>query len=412
MEISELYIGAMLLKPTVILEHPVPSEAIHSNLRTFYEFLCSRIMKNESIDERVLYTICHKETWWPGAAVVTDMPLKAVSAHLAGQYAKALIKDYQKKQLRKWLFETQTLVDEGRIDEVLSETEAKLLQLFTMSTELPCQSLEDVTVPWFAGIVEGTEALPRIKTGIKILDDCWLLDKGGLHIIAGRPGMGKTNYALWLTQQALRREIPVLFYSLEMPKRQLLNRFYASMIGKEVTKHDVELVQEYRSMPLYITDRPAQKVENILLTSQLARKHYGIGLVVIDYMQLIRTVRIYRSREEQVGQISQTLKEMAKNLDCPVVCLAQLNRQAEYTSTKRPSLANLRESGSIEQDADSVLFLYRPEYYKHLANEVCPEDQAGLCELIIAKQRNAPVRTMTARWEKRNNTWHDWRVSL
>ena len=130
--------------------------------------------------------------------------------------------------------------------------------------------------------------------------------------------------------------------------------------------------------------------------------------MIVDYLQLLRTVERYHSREQQVGYISSSLKELARKMECPVIALCQLNREVEATKTKRPLLSHLRESGSIEADADSVVLIYRPEYYYRLEKKPTPPGEEGLVELSIAKQRNRETGVITARWDHSDGSWTNW----
>ena len=235
------------------------------------------------------------------------------------------------------------------------------------------------------------------------------LQGGDLIILAGRPGMGKTAFALNLASNAaIHSKVSVAIFSLEMPTRQLAARLLAcearvdseKMRSGSLADGDIDsLLQAVRSMndwSIHIDDTPGATVMEIRSKCRrLAsdKKLPPLGLVVIDYLQLMQG-RANRSREQEISEMSRSLKSLAKELNVPIIALSQLNRGVESRPNKRPLMSDLRESGAIEQDADIIMFVYRDEYY----NEDT-EDQ-GLCEVIIAKQRNGPIGTTKLKFFK------------
>lgn len=245
-----------------------------------------------------------------------------------------------------------------------------------------------------------------LSTGIAGLDE--MLD--GLKpeevtIIAARPSMGKTQLAVnvleWVT---MHLKIPALFVSLEMGRADIAERFLSSRSGvsnrrlrdpSRLTSDEMtrlgEAYSDLRQAPLWIDDSPTRSALAITATARRYRSRYGIGLVVVDYLQLIDAEEPRDTRQEQVAKISRRLKTLARVLKVPVVPLCQLNRAVEDRDKRTPRLSDLRDSGSLEQDADSVLLLHRPEYYK-------PGERPGEADLIVAKNRNGPTGTVALRW--------------
>ncbi len=235
------------------------------------------------------------------------------------------------------------------------------------------------------------------------------LQGGDLIVLAGRPGMGKTAFALNLASNAaIHSKVSVGVFSLEMPTRQLAARLLAcearvdseKMRSGSLAEGDIDsLLQAVRSMndwSIHIDDTPGVTVMEIRSKCRrLAsdRNLPPLGLIVIDYLQLMQG-RANRSREQEISEMSRSLKSLAKELNVPIIALSQLNRGVEGRPNKRPLMSDLRESGAIEQDADIIMFVYRDEYY----NEDT-EDQ-GLCEIIIAKQRNGPIGTTKLKFFK------------
>ncbi|HSN30151.1 MAG TPA: DnaB-like helicase C-terminal domain-containing protein, partial [Kofleriaceae bacterium] len=225
-----------------------------------------------------------------------------------------------------------------------------------------------------------------------------------LIILAARPAMGKTSLALNIaTHAALKSKKSVLFFSLEMPRVELTNRALCAearvdqsrMRSNMLTQEDMTALTaagaKLYTAPLFIDDTGAATV---LRVKSKARKRKNLGLIVIDYLQLMKASRDMDSREREISEISRSLKLLAKELGVPIVALSQLNRSPETRSSKdkRPQLSDLRESGAIEQDADVVLFVYRDEVYNQNT-----EDR-GIAEVICAKQRNGPTDTVRLRF--------------
>ena len=248
----------------------------------------------------------------------------------------------------------------------------------------------------YLGISTGYGDLDRMITG---------LNKSDLILLAARPGMGKTAFALNIAANAaLRGKKTVAIFSLEMSREQLMNRLFAAeggidsrrLLTGELSTEDwvkvAELSPQFGGAPLYMDDTAGITVAEMKAKLRRVR---DLGLVVIDYLQLLRTGRRSDNRVQEVSEITRSLKVMAKELNVPVITLSQLSRGTESRSDHRPMLSDLRESGSIEQDADIVLFLYREAYYEREK-----EDQSE-AECIIAKNRHGETGSISLRWDGR-----------
>lgn len=224
------------------------------------------------------------------------------------------------------------------------------------------------------------------------------LQKGDLVIVAGRPSMGKSALATSVAEfAAVEEKIPIAFFSVEMSKEQLMQRFLCSQAKVDMHKLRTGFLApsewpiltsaagKLSEAPIYIDDTPAINVFELRAKARRLRAHYNIQLIVIDYLQMIRGMRKGDSRQQEISEISQALKALAKELNIPVLAVSQLSRAVESRTDHRPQLSDLRESGAIEQDADVVVLLLREEYYNPT-----PENK-GVAEVIIAKQRNGPV---------------------
>ncbi|MFO0844271.1 MAG: replicative DNA helicase [Gemmataceae bacterium] len=256
-----------------------------------------------------------------------------------------------------------------------------------------------------------------LPTGFADLDDL----TAGLHaselvIIAARPSVGKTAFSLGLAQHAaIVEQVPVFFVSLEMSRMELAERLLCSharvdshrlrkgtLMAEDMEKL-IEAGNALRGAKLFIDDTPAQGMLRIAANARRLRRQHGIRMVIIDYLQLIEPDNRRDPRHEQVAQISRRLKFLAKELEVPVLALAQVNRASEDRQDHRPRLSDLRESGSIEQDADAVLMLHRPDRYE-------PGQHEGVIEVIVAKNRQGPVGEVTLAYVKQYMRFEDYKV--
>ncbi len=242
-----------------------------------------------------------------------------------------------------------------------------------------------------------------VPTGFRDLDDLLLgLQRSNLVILAARPGQGKTSLALGAALNvALEARKPVLFFSMEMDRIDLTRRLLSSearinsrdLQTGRLNEHDWpklnQAVGRLAEAPFFIDDDPRCTVMEMRAKARRIKAQYGdVGLIVVDYLQLMSSNKKIESRQVEVSELSRGLKILAREMQAPVLALSQLNRQLEYRTDKRPMLADLRESGSIEQDADVVLFIYRDDYYN------TESDQRGVAEVIVAKHRGGPTGTV------------------
>ena len=283
-------------------------------------------------------------------------------------------------------------------------------------SELVAPTIESILKTRDSGGIIGT------STGFKSIDRALGgLLKGSLTIIGARPAMGKTAFALNMAEGAAAKTgLPVLVISLEMNNEMLVKRMFAkaSLIdaGKlrdgSLSPEDLNVLNsaadKLSKMPLWFDDTPIQSFSDIRARAlKLKRQRGKIGLVLIDYLGLIETGNERNSnRVNEVSKISRGLKVLSKEIDAPIVALAQLNRGVEQRTDKRPMLSDLRDSGSIEQDADNVMFLYRDDYYN--APEDQNDDDISQVEFIVAKNRNGKRGTIKLAFDKRHNLMSEW----
>lgn len=249
--------------------------------------------------------------------------------------------------------------------------------------------------------------LPGFASGFYDLDSLTQgFQKSDLIILAGRPSMGKTAFVLNIAENIIKKyRVPVLFFSLEMSKEQLIYRLLSNETGIRQTRlkignlykedwHELkESIQKYSRLPFFIDDQPNLTTQDIRSKiKQILFEQNNIGLIIIDYLQLLVNSKLKsENRVQELSQITRALKNLAKEFQIPVIALSQLSRNVENRINKRPVLSDLRESGSIEQDADLVLMLYRENYYNSIAEK---NEKMTAAELIIAKHRNGPLGTV------------------
>jgi replicative DNA helicase len=305
-----------------------------------------------------------------------------------------------------------TRSDEPR--ELLARAEAKIFEILEHRSSAEAKPIDEVLEEVMVRMdarMKHEHALGGVETGFTDLDTlCGGLHNSELIILAARPSMGKTAFAMNIAEHvAIATKQPVLFVSLEMACLELADRLLCSAaqvnghrlrngtISQEDRRRLVQKSAEISSSPLYIDDTPGRTLTEIAAVARRLKRRKGLSLVVIDYLQLIEPDNPRDPRQEQVARIARRLKMMSRELDIPVLCLAQLNRQAEVSRDNRPRLNHLRESGAIEQDADVVMFVHREEYYQTTDED--RERVKGQAEIIIAKQRNGPIGDIKLLWQ-------------
>ena len=340
--------------------------------------------------------------------------LDAVPTAANIEYHARIVRD--KAILRRLIDAGQTIVrdvydpGEREVGEILDQAEQRVFNVSQSRGREGFVWIKEVLWPTFeqieqlqeipdgvSGLATGFQELDRMTTG---------LQPGDLTIVAGRPSMGKTSWVLNVAQfVAIEREVPVAIFSLEMSKEQLVQRFLCAearvdalklrrgrLAGDEYPRL-ARAAGHLNAAPIWIDDSPTGNVLEMKAKARRLKAESDLGLVVVDYMQLMTGSTRKESRVQEVSEISRGLKALARELEVPLIALSQLSRAPEQRTDRRPQLSDLRESGSIEQDADIVMFLYRPEYY-HGPSDKDGNSLEGKAELIISKQRNGPTGTV------------------
>lgn len=308
--------------------------------------------------------------------------------------------------------------DSKETEDILRDAEHSIFQILEQQENTDKIELREILLKTFDKINERLERdgqVSGLPTGFTDLDN----KTNGLHptelvILAARPSMGKTAFVINIAEGVSRlSQKGVLIFSLEQSKLELAERLlciHGRLDGHRMRKGELDedererLMQassELSDLPIFIDDFPGRTMAQIGAIARRLKRRNNLGLVIIDYLQLIEPEDKRAPREQQIAQIARRLKFLAKEMEVPVIALSQLNRGVELRDDKRPRLADLRESGAIEQDADMVMFLHRPDAYD-------PEDQPGLAELIIAKHRSGPTGIVNLTWKRESMRFVDY----
>ncbi len=405
-------LGAILIENSSIhdvLEILLSDDFYKDAHRKIFQSMIDLEQKSEPIDVLTLYEFLKSKgnllEEVGGSAYLTYLTELVPSTVNVSHYAR-LVKD--KSILRNIVLTATEIAQTGYDDKVeaeqfLDQAEKAILEIaqskikpgFYNSKELSQQALELIE-----SLHSKKELITGVSTGFEKLDSMTSgLQASDLIIIAARPGLGKTSFSLNIASNAvLNHGMTVGMFSLEMSKEQLMLRLLSmkskvnfSNIRSGYIKNDdleklVEAAEHYSKSNLYIDDSPALTVIEVRAKARRQKREHGLDLLIVDYLQLMRGLGRNENREREIAEISGSLKALAKELSIPVIGISQLSRQTETRSDRRPQLADLRESGAIEQDADVVMFIHRADAYKK-----DPEEKDGIAELIIGKQRNGPV---------------------
>ncbi len=339
------------------------------------------------------------------ASLVDSVPSTANIVH----YAK-IVKE--KSILRNLITRAADITNLGfeaseDVEEILDKAEESIFSITQQRIQTCYYPLKDIIKQTFETIEQLSakkDAVTGIPTGFIDFDNKTSgLQPSDLIIIAGRPTMGKTSFALNITQHAATRAgVPVGFFSLEMSKEQLAIRMLCTEArldsqkirsGRLTERDRLKLINAADTLyeaPVFVDDTPALSVLEMRAKARRLKAEHNVGLIIVDYLQLMKGRGKYvDTREREISEISRSLKALAKELNVVVIAISQLNRRVEERDNKRPRLADLRESGAIEQDADLIVFIYRDEVY----NDQEENPNKGIAEVIIGKQRSGPTGT-------------------
>ena len=417
-EAEQAVIGSMLTDQDAVIaaeEILRPDDFYREDNKIIYEAISNLFNRSEPIDvitlKAELSTIGKLEAVG-GLEYIVSLPDKVPTTANVERYIHIV---EEKSMLRNLVKTANDIISMGYdssedVEDIMDQAEKKIFDVMQRKNQKGYSSIKDILLSSFTQLEElanQKDHITGVPTGFSELDR----KTAGLHnsdliLIAARPAMGKTSFALNIgTYAATRANVPVAIFSLEMSKEQLGNRILCSealvdsnkvRTGKLSDEEWTKLVEasgELSSAEIYVDDTPGISVMEIRAKCRKLKLEKDIGLVIIDYLQLIQgSGRRGSSREQEISEISRSLKILAKEINVPVIALSQLSRAVESRPDHRPMLSDLRESGSIEQDADIVMFIYRDDYY----NE--DSEKKNIAEVIIAKQRAGSTGTVDLAW--------------
>ena len=435
-EAEQAVLGAMLLDNESIhraIELVQPLDFYRETHRHIYEAILSLYQRNEPADLVTLTSELKNKKLLEsigGATFIATLVDAVPTAANIVPYCRII---HEKAIVRRLIEGATKIVSQGYdhhgdTDEFLDRAEQMIFDVAERRAKQGFSPVKEIVKDSFKAIeqlYEKRELITGLPTGFKELDRLTAgFQRSDLIIIAGRPSMGKTAFALNIVESAaidthkicavfslemskdqvsVVSNKPVAFFSLEMSKEQLVQRMLCSRALVDASKLRGGFLAEsdwpkltraaglLSEASIFIDDTPALTVLEVRAKARRLQREHGIDMIIVDYLQLMRGVGRVESREREISEISRSLKALAKEVNVPVIALSQLNRGVESRQDKRPQLSDLRESGSIEQDADVVAFIYRDEMY----NPDSPD--AGKAEIIIGKQRNGPTgRVMLA----------------
>jgi replicative DNA helicase len=348
-----------------------------------------------------------------GAAYITELMIRVEQPHYAETFARMVERSAIRRRMLDMSAQFALLAhqESGDIEITLNDAQATFFDFMARqeirqsasALQIADENYNEVEAAYLIYQTGGMVGLP---SGIRDLDEMI----GGFHkhkfyILAGRPAMGKTAMVLSILLQLVKAGVPVGMFSLEMNRTELVNRLVAMETGLSTQAIEngrftddewllfVEANNRISELSFWVNDTPANNITQLRTQAKAWYQEHGIKLILIDYLQLATGDQSSDNRTLEVGTISSGCKNMARELEIPVLAAAQLNREVEKRQDKRPGLADLRESGSLEQDADVVMFMYRDAYYNPNT-----EDK-GIGEIIVGKQRNGPTGTARAIWK-------------
>lgn len=402
-------LGAILIDPEAIIkitDSLSPDDFYREDHHIIYEHMLKLFEKRKPIDMLTLTDALEssKKLSFVGGATYIATLTGMVNSSVHIVHHAEIIKN--KAMLRKLISAGSKIADLGYHEDaeseiVLDEAEAALFsvsQTHLKNNFVPIGSVLSESFDRIDELHKNKGALRGVTTGFKAMDNLLGgLQKSDLIILAARPSMGKTTLAMNIAENAaIKAHAKVGVFSLEQSKDQLVDRLLCSQAGVDTWKlrtgnlNDEDFPRIGQAMgilseaPIFIDDTPGLSALEVLTKARRLRMEHGLDLIVIDYLQLMRG-RTTESRNQEVSEISRSLKGLARELEVPVIALSQLSRAVESRPDKRPMLSDLRESGSIEQDADVVMFIYRDEYYEK------DSEKKNIAEILVRKHRNGPV---------------------
>ncbi|OPY75236.1 MAG: Replicative DNA helicase [Syntrophorhabdus sp. PtaU1.Bin058] len=432
LEAEQSLLGGLLVDPdsmNKVVDVVGPADFYKDAHGRIYGIMLDLYERNEPIDLITMSSLARDRNILEGIGGVTYLntlvDLMPSAANIV-QYAK-MVKE--KSLLRKLINTATEIIEKGfqvdsNIDGYIDEAEKLIFQVSEDKFRPSFYSVKDFVmenVKTIERLYERKQFVTGVPTGFTEIDRMTSgLQPSDLIVVAGRPSMGKTAFCMNIAQYvSMLKEtaVPVGVFSLEMSKEQLVTRLLSSEADIEHSKLRTgtlsgaewpklaDAAGKLRDAAMFIDDSPGLSVLEVRARARRLKKEHGLGLLIIDYLQLMRGRSGADRREQEISEISRSMKALAKELQIPVIAISQLNRAPEQREkdNKRPRLADLRESGAIEQDADVIFFIYRDVIY----NKEIQEEEKGVAEIIIGKQRNGPTGTVELAFQDKTTTFRN-----
>ena len=425
-EAERSVLGAVMLNKDVlseVLEEVSADDFYNESHREIFKAIWELYKNNTAVD---MLTVCEELKkrkaleMAGGRAYIATLTAEVPSTVNAVEYAKIVA---EKAILRQMIKTSEDITEKGydakmAAGEILDYAESGIFKIAQKRQKNDYAKIQDVlltNIKIIDAAAQNKDKIVGIPTGFKDIDEKTSgLQRSDLIIVAARPAMGKTAFALNIAQQsAVKAGSSVIIFSLEMSKEQLGQRLLAMQARVEMQKlkqGDLDrkdwdritmALDELNNTKIVIDDTPGISVMEMRNKCRRLKAEQGLDLVVVDYLQLMSLQGKTDNRQQEISTISRNLKLLAREMDCPVIVLSQLSRAPEQRQDHRPILSDLRESGSIEQDADIVIFLYRDDYYNENT------DKPGVCEVNIAKHRSGPTDKAELTWVSRYTKFSD-----
>lgn len=425
-EAERSVLGAAMLNKEVlfdILEEVKEDDFYNESHKEIFRAIWELYRKNSAVD---MLTVCEELKsrqsldMVGGRAYIATLTAEVPSTANGREYAKIIA---EKAIMRQMIRTAEDITEKGYESkmvarEILDYAESGIFQIAQMRQKNDYTKIQDVLLENLKIIdaaAQNKDKITGIPTGFHDLDEKTSgLQRSDLIIVAARPGMGKTAFALNIAQQsAVKHGTSAIIFSLEMSKEQLGQRLLAMQARVEMQKlkqgdldrkdwDRVSLgVDELNNSKIVIDDTPGISLMEMRNKCRRLKAEQGLDLIVVDYLQLMTFEGKTDNRQQEISALSRNMKLLAREMNCPVILLSQLSRAPELRQDKRPMLSDLRESGSIEQDADIVIFLYRDDYYNENT------EKPGVCEVNIAKHRSGPTDKIELTWVSRYTKFSD-----
>lgn len=433
-ELEEAILGALMLEKdayTIVCDILTPDSFYEPRNSKIYEAISQLGLNQRPIDMLTVTEQLRQNNTLEeigGALHITELTARVSSAAHIEYHARIIAQKFLARRLINFTSRIQAKAfDEANdVDDLLQEAEGELFEISQTQLKREVTQIDSV----ISQAIEQIQAAANRKSGLSGLTSGFTeLDKltsgwqnSDLIIIAARPAMGKTAFVLSMAKNmAVDNNIPIAVFSLEMSNIQLINRLICNVCeieGEKIKSGRLEdrewdqlnsRIKYLFGAPLFIDETPGLSITELRTKARRLVSEHGIKMIIIDYLQLMNATGLkFGSREQEVSTISRSLKALAKELNIPIIALSQLNRSTEQREDKRPVLSDLRESGAIEQDADIVCFIHRPEYYLKSGVDGNGKDIRGLAEFIVAKHRSGSVDNIDLQFTAKYARFENW----